>query len=66
MFGEHIIGRVEAATRPLAERAAVTAFGQRHAVARIQSLASYEIGCEERRVADQRRRPTNDDEDDGA
>jgi hypothetical protein len=62
VFGERVIGHVEAATRPLAERAAHLAFGQTQAIARVQSACSYECGQEEQRVAEQRRRRTEEDD----
>ena len=57
VFGEHIIGRVEAASREMAERAAYQAYGQTHAVARVQSAASYECGQDEIRSARHRLPP---------
>ena len=62
VFGEHIIGRVEAASREMAERAADVAYGQTQAIARVQSACSYECGQEEQRVAEQRRRRTEEDD----
>ena len=62
VFGEHIIGRVEASSRSQAERAAYLAFGQTAAVTRIQAACSYAVGLEEARVVDERRRPVADDD----
>jgi hypothetical protein len=66
VFGEAEIGRVDAPHRDAAEAVAAHRFGYR-AVRRVQSAASFAIGEEERRAAEQRRRlPNNDAEADGA
>lgn len=64
VFGEAEIGRIDAPHRDAAEAIACQRFGSR-AVRRLQSAASYEISVEERRAAEQRRRPTNHHTPDG-
>lgn len=57
VFVDRIVGKVEAPRRDDAFAAAIQAYGQEHAISRVQSLASYELGLEEQRVREQRRKP---------
>ena len=65
VFGEQIIGRVEAAHRDEAQALAYRRYAD-HPISRLQSLVSYEIGVDERRAAVQRRRYRNNDHENDA
>lgn len=54
IFGEMVLGRVEAPHRDAAEAAACQRFGHRE-VRRVQSEASYKVAEDERNAAQQRR-----------
>lgn len=56
IFADRIVGQVEARTRDEALTTALRQYGQEFAVSRVQSLASYQLGLEERRVLEQRHR----------
>jgi len=55
VFGEQILGAVEAPHRDAAQAAAYAQFAD-VAISRVQSEASYLVGVDERRAAAQRRR----------
>lgn len=57
VFVDRIVGHVEAPRRDDALALALQQYGQEFAVSRVQSLASYELGLEEQRVLQQRRKP---------
>ena len=59
VFGEQILGAVEAPHRDAAQAAAYARFTD-HPISRVQSEASYLVGEDERRAAVQRRRVRSD------
>ena len=54
VFSEQVLGRVDAPHRDAAQALAYRKYAD-HPISRLQSLASYEIGIDERRAAQQRR-----------